>query len=112
MLLGELKRVLPNATWTGAGIGPNQARVMDWILARNADGVRTGLEDNIRITRDRLAKSNAELVAIAAEKISKYNRRHARPEEARKLLHLGVLTPACCASSVSFSSRNAARSAP
>ena len=88
MLLGELKRVLPKATWTGAGIGPNQARVMDWILARNADGVRTGLEDNIRVTRDRLAKSNAELVAIAAEKISKHNRRHARPEEARNLLLL------------------------
>lgn len=88
MLLGELKRVLPKATWTGAGIGPNQARVMDWILARNADGVRTGLEDNIRVTRDRLAKSNAELVAIAAEKISNHNRRHARPEEARNLLHL------------------------
>lgn len=88
MLLGELKRVLPKATWTGAGIGPNQARVMDWILARSADGVRTGLEDNIRVTRDRLAKSNAELVAIAAEKISNHNRRHARPEEARNLLHL------------------------
>jgi 3-oxoadipate:acetyl-CoA acetyltransferase len=88
MLLGELKRVLPKATWTGAGIGPNQARVMDWILARNADGVRTGLEDNIRVTRDRLAKSNAELVATAAEKISKHNRRHARPEEARNLLLL------------------------
>jgi 3-oxoadipate:acetyl-CoA acetyltransferase len=88
MLLGELKRVLPKATWTAAGIGPNQARVMDWILARNADGVRTGLEDNIRVTRDRLAKSNAELVAIAAEKISNHNRRHARPEEARNLLHL------------------------
>jgi 3-keto-5-aminohexanoate cleavage enzyme len=73
MLLGELKR---------------QARVMDWILARNADGVRTGLEDNIRVTRDRLAKSNAELVAIAADKISKHNRRHARPEEARNLLLL------------------------
>jgi 3-keto-5-aminohexanoate cleavage enzyme len=88
MLLGELKRVLPKATWTGAGIGRNQARVMDWILARNADGVRTGLEDNIRVTRDRLAKSNAELVAIAADKISKHNRRHARPEEARNLLLL------------------------
>jgi 3-keto-5-aminohexanoate cleavage enzyme len=88
MLLGELKRVLPKATWTAAGIGPNQARVMDWILARSADGVRTGLEDNIRVTRDRLAKSNAELVAIAAEKISNHNRRHARPEEARNLLHL------------------------
>jgi len=102
MLLGELKRVLPKATWTGAGIGPNQARVMDWILARNADGVRTGLEDNIRVTRDRLAKSNAELVAIAAEKISKHNRRHARPEEARNLLLLRTAPlTACCLAQLS-----------
>ena len=55
--------MLPQATWTAAGIGRHQAEVMGWALARGADAVRTGLEDNIRITKDRLAKSNAELVA-------------------------------------------------
>ena len=59
ILLAESRRVLPNATWTAAGIGANQARVMDWALARGADGVRTGLEDNVRISRDRLAGSDA-----------------------------------------------------
>ena len=49
ILLAELRRVLPKATWTAAGIGVNQTRVMEWVLARDADGVRTGLEDNIRI---------------------------------------------------------------
>ena len=67
ILLGELKRVLPKATWTAAGIGRNQAEVMRWALARDADAVRTGLEDNIRIAKDRLAASNAELVQVAAD---------------------------------------------
>ncbi len=40
---------------------------MGWALARGADAVRTGLEDNIRVSKDRLAASNAELVSIAAE---------------------------------------------
>src|ERR1700710_1917432 len=50
LMLGELRRVLPKATWTAAGIGVNPKHVMDWVLARGGDGVRTGLEDNIRIS--------------------------------------------------------------
>ena len=65
ILLAETRRVLPKATWTAAGIGVNQSRVMEWALARQADGVRTGLEDNIRLGKDRLARSNAELVEVA-----------------------------------------------
>jgi uncharacterized protein (DUF849 family) len=88
ILLAETRRVLPNATWTAAGIGMNQARVMEWALQRGADAVRTGLEDNIRISRDRLASSNAELVRLAAEAIARNGRKVARPEEARSLLGL------------------------
>ncbi|MGA0593748.1 3-keto-5-aminohexanoate cleavage protein [Enterovirga sp. CN4-39] len=87
-LLAETKRVLPNATWTAAGIGRNQAVVMDWALARGADAVRTGLEDNIRVTKDRLAASNAELVTLAAERITRHGRRVANATEARQLLGL------------------------
>src|SRR5207244_206232 len=65
VLLGELRREVPKATWTAAGIGRYQSQAMEWALARGAEGVRTGLEDNVRITRDRLAGSNAELVEIA-----------------------------------------------
>jgi len=86
ILLGELRQVLPNATWTGAGIGVNQARVMDWVLARGADGVRTGLEDNIRMSKDRLAASNAELVRLAVEAVERHGRRAATPDEARAML--------------------------
>jgi uncharacterized protein (DUF849 family) len=88
ILLGELRRVLPRATWTAAGIGAMQARVMEWVLARGADGVRTGLEDNVRLSKDRLAASNAELVRLAAEAAARHDRRPARPEEARQLLGL------------------------
>ena len=34
ILLNETRRVLPKATWTAAGIGVNQSRVMEWALAR------------------------------------------------------------------------------
>jgi uncharacterized protein (DUF849 family) len=90
IMLGELRRVLPKATWTAAGIGVNQSRVMDWVLARGGDGVRTGLEDNIRIARDRLAASNAELVQQAAAAIARHGSRPATPAEARAALGLAA----------------------
>ncbi|MGX1349576.1 3-keto-5-aminohexanoate cleavage enzyme [Bradyrhizobium elkanii] len=88
ILLDETQRVLPQATWTAAGIGANQARVMEWVLARGGDGVRTGLEDNIRISRDRLAGSNAELVKLAVDAIGRHGARPATPQEARLALQL------------------------
>jgi uncharacterized protein (DUF849 family) len=90
LMLGELKRQLPKATWTAAGIGRNQSRVMDWVMARGGDGVRTGLEDNIRIDRDRLAASNAELVQLAAATVARHGARPATPTEARTLLGLAA----------------------
>jgi 3-keto-5-aminohexanoate cleavage enzyme len=88
ILLTETRRILPGATWTAAGIGRNQAVVMDWALARGADAVRTGLEDTIRVTKDRLAASNAELVSLAAEAVRRHGRRVANPVEARAALGL------------------------
>jgi 3-keto-5-aminohexanoate cleavage enzyme len=88
ILLAEARRILPEATWTAAGIGRNQAIVMDWALARGSDAVRTGLEDNIRVAKDRLAASNAELVGLAAEAVARHGRRVATPTEARAALRL------------------------
>lgn len=88
ILHGELMRLFPHATWTAAGIGRHQAEVMGWALKRGADAVRTGLEDNIRVSKDRLARSNAELVAMAAEIIAGQGGRPATPGEARALLGL------------------------
>jgi 3-keto-5-aminohexanoate cleavage enzyme len=88
ILLAESRRLLPRATWTAAGIGVNQARVMEWALARGADAVRTGLEDNIRASKERLASSNAELVRMAAEAVLRHGRTVATPAEARAALGL------------------------
>jgi uncharacterized protein (DUF849 family) len=89
ILLGEFKRLFPQATWTAAGIGRHQAEVLDWALARGADAVRTGLEDNIRLSKDRLARSNAQLVSLAVEAIARHGRQPATPAQARDLLGLG-----------------------
>jgi uncharacterized protein (DUF849 family) len=88
ILVGELMRVIPRATWTAAGIGRHQSEVIGWALERGADSVRTGLEDNIRVTKDRLARSNAELVTIAANLIARSGRRLATAEEARRILRI------------------------
>ena len=88
ILLDETRRVLPKATWTAAGIGINQLRVMEWALAREADGVRTGLEDNVRLAKDRLARSNAELVEVAVALMAEHRARPATCGEARAMLGL------------------------
>jgi 3-keto-5-aminohexanoate cleavage enzyme len=88
ILLHETRRIIPGATWTAAGIGRVQNAVMDWALIRGADAVRTGMEDNIRINRDRLASGNAELVRVAAENLVRHGARPATPAEARARLGL------------------------
>jgi len=88
-LLSELRLELPRATWTAAGIGRHQTEVIDWVLTREGDAVRTGLEDNIRISKNRLARDNAELVQIAAEMCARCGRSPATPLEARDMLGFG-----------------------
>jgi 3-keto-5-aminohexanoate cleavage enzyme len=88
ILLQEAKHLFPTCTWTAAGIGRHQAAVMEWALTRGADAVRTGLEDNIRVTKERLAASNAELVSLAADAVRRHGRRVATAEEARTILGL------------------------
>ena len=88
ILLAQSRRLLPRATWTAAGIGVNQSRVMEWVLSRGADAVRTGLEDNVRASKEHLASSNAELVRMAAETIQRHGRTVATPAEARAALGL------------------------
>ena len=90
ILLAETRRVIPKATWTAAGIGRHQSEVIHWVLARHGDALRTGLEDNIRIGKERLAASNAELVEIAATICAGHGARPASPREARAALGLAV----------------------
>ncbi|HEY9539521.1 MAG TPA: 3-keto-5-aminohexanoate cleavage protein [Kiloniellaceae bacterium] len=85
--VAQLKEVLPGATWTAAGIGRSQLELNHWALELGGH-CRTGLEDNIRFDKARLAKSNAELVARVAELCGQYGRRVATAQEARQILGL------------------------
>lgn len=82
-----LKRLAPDATWTGAGIGKDQLTLVRWSLELGGHA-RTGLEDNLRFDEHRLAASNAELVARVAAMTKEYGRTVATPAEARTLLGL------------------------
>lgn len=86
-LLSELPEVLPGATWTAAGVARHQFDVNKWCLELGGH-CRTGLEDNIKFDRDRIAVSNAELVKKIVNIAGEYDRHPATPEEARKLLGL------------------------
>ena len=82
-----LKRLMPEATWTGAGIGRNQIALIRWSLELGGH-CRTGLEDNVRLDRDRLAPSNAALVQRTADLCAEYGRHPASVAEARQILGL------------------------
>ncbi len=85
--VATLQRLLPDATWTGAGIGRDQLTLNRWSMELGGH-CRTGLEDNIRLDRDTLAPSNAALLARAAALCPDYGRHPATPAEARALLSL------------------------
>ena len=85
--LRQLERMLPGATWTAAGIGRHQLTVNEWALELGGH-CRTGLEDNLRFDKERLATSNAELVKRVADLTTKFGRSVATPAEARKILGL------------------------
>ncbi|MCQ0989817.1 BKACE family enzyme [Jiella marina] len=82
-----LKRIAPGATFTGAGIGRHQTTLCEWSLEHGGH-CRTGLEDNVRLSRDELAPSNAALVKVVATLCEKHGRHPATPAEARQILSL------------------------
>jgi uncharacterized protein (DUF849 family) len=81
------ERILPGATWTGAGVGRDQITLNRWSLEMGGH-CRTGLEDNVRLDRDTLAPSNAALVRRVVDLCPDYGRRPATVAEARALLGL------------------------
>src|SRR5688572_6566843 len=85
--LAQLERMLPGATWTAAGIGRHQLTVNEWAFELGGH-CRTGLEDNLRFDKERLATSNAELVERVADLTAKFGRSVATPAEARRILGL------------------------
>lgn len=84
-----LRRLMPDATWTGAGIGRNQIELNRWSLELGGH-CRTGLEDNVRLDKERLAPSNAALVQRVVDLCPDYGRHPASVAEARAILGLAA----------------------
>jgi uncharacterized protein (DUF849 family) len=77
-------------TWSAAGIGyPAQFHLAATSLMLGGH-IRVGLEDNLRVTLDRRAQSNAELVEKALELARMLDREPAGPAAARELLGLSL----------------------
>ena len=89
--VAQLKKLMPDATWTAAGIGRSQLEMNLWTLEMGGH-CRTGLEDNVRFDKSRLAASNAELVARLAGLCAEYGRHPATPDEARQILSMAGQT--------------------
>ncbi|MBU2031495.1 MAG: 3-keto-5-aminohexanoate cleavage protein [Alphaproteobacteria bacterium] len=82
-----LNRLAPAAQWCAAGIGAAQLQVNEWAISKGGH-TRTGLEDNVRLDRTRLAPSNAALVRRAADLCDRYQRPVATWRQAREILGL------------------------
>ncbi len=80
-------RLFPGAPWCAAGIGREQLKINEWSIAAGGHA-RTGLEDNVRLDRDRLAPSNAALVRKTSEICALNNRPVATAAQARDILGL------------------------
>ena len=77
----------PDAPWCAAGIGPAQIVLNDWAVSSGGHA-RTGLEDNARLDRDRLAPSNAALGQRVVGLCDRYARPVATWAQARAMLGL------------------------
>jgi 3-keto-5-aminohexanoate cleavage enzyme len=76
-----------DVAWCAAGIGPAQITVNDWCVGAGGHA-RTGLEDNVRLDRDRLAPSNAALVRRVVDLCDRAGRPVATWAQARARLGL------------------------
>jgi uncharacterized protein (DUF849 family) len=77
----------PGVTWSIFGVAATQIPMVAMGVLMGGH-VRVGFEDNLYIAKGKLAKSNAELVARAAQIIRNLNKEVASVEEARTILGL------------------------
>ena len=76
-----------NYQWSVIGAGRQQFPMctMGLLLGGN---VRVGMEDNLYVAKNRLAKNNAELVAKMVSIMRQFDLEPATPDEAREMLSL------------------------
>ncbi len=85
-----LKKMPPHSSWSASGIGRAQSSMIEYAVSHQGH-VRTGLEDNIYISKGVLAKGNVELVEQVLGLAKKYKRKIATVKEARKILCLELV---------------------
>jgi 3-keto-5-aminohexanoate cleavage enzyme len=73
--------------WCAAGIGAQQLVLNEWCVAAGGHA-RTGLEDNVRLSKDTLASSNAALVQRLVEICATHERQVASCHQAKQMLGL------------------------
>lgn len=85
----QTKLIPPGSEWEVIGISHCQWRMLATALVLGGN-VRVGLEDHFYLPTGEMAKSNGELVEVAARVVRDVGRKVASVEEARKILHLGA----------------------
>jgi 3-keto-5-aminohexanoate cleavage enzyme len=78
-----------DAPWCAAGSGAGPLILNEWAIAAGGH-VRTGLEDNMRLDRHRLAPSDAALVERTVKICEDYERPVATWRQAREMLRLNI----------------------
>ncbi len=87
MHLVETARIVaPDCTFSACAAGRGQFPIVTLAAILGAANVRTGMEDNINISRGVLAKNNGELVEKTVRLATDVGREIASPDEARKIL--------------------------
>ena len=80
-------QIPPGGVWAAFGIGRHEFPMLAqaWLLGGH---VRVGLEDNVHISRGKLARDNAELVEKAVTIVENLGGTIATPAEARRIIGL------------------------
>jgi 3-keto-5-aminohexanoate cleavage enzyme len=86
-------KIMPaGSEWEVIGISHCQWRMLAAALVLGGN-IRAGLEDNLYLPNGTMAKSNGELIEVAARMTRDVGRRPATVEEARKILQLDAVKP-------------------
>ncbi|MEW6277140.1 MAG: 3-keto-5-aminohexanoate cleavage protein [Candidatus Eremiobacterota bacterium] len=86
-LVHQVGSLPDQAHWQVIGIGLNQWKLLAAAVTLGGHA-RVGLEDNLYLSADRMARSNGELVEKAVRMVEDLGERPATPAEARRLLGL------------------------
>lgn len=93
----QTKLIPPGSEWEVIGIGRPGWKMIAAALVLGGN-VRAGLEDNLYLPNGSMARSNGELVDVAARMVRDVGRRVATVEEARKILALDAFAAGAASS--------------